>query len=243
MGENLLLRPSSAHSPVLRRASSALPPWVGASTALRPYAASWAFQAAAPSCPRRSRPTSVPLAGVLTQEVPFLTWKLCFDSTRAKVGKIIDRTSPPPMTNTHGQGRTSVGQLPPTPARSPLIFPFSSFACRTDIMKSFGPETMRPQTPRTHRTGGRRFLVRISSELKVLKVLKVLTFLHTVQASTVRRVRVVGEFAYGFCFFRAHCASEELGIEFVLERLRALRHVLVDPDCCFDPTATSTTRG
>ena len=30
---------------------------------------------------------------------------------------------------------------------------------------------MRPQTPRTHRTGGRRFLVRISSELKVLKVL------------------------------------------------------------------------
>ena len=31
---------------------------------------------------------------------------------------------------------------------------------------------MRPQTPRTHRTGGRRFLVRLSSELKVLKVLK-----------------------------------------------------------------------
>ena len=29
---------------------------------------------------------------------------------------------------------------------------------------------MRPQTPRTHRTGGRRFPVRISSELKVLKV-------------------------------------------------------------------------
>ena len=29
---------------------------------------------------------------------------------------------------------------------------------------------MRPQTPRTHRTGGRRFLVWISSELKVLKV-------------------------------------------------------------------------
>ena len=32
---------------------------------------------------------------------------------------------------------------------------------------------MRPQTPWTHRRGGRRFLVRISSELKVLKVLKV----------------------------------------------------------------------
>ena len=33
------------------------------------------------------------------------------------------------------------------------------------------PETMRPQTPWTHRRGGRRFLVRLSSELKVLKVL------------------------------------------------------------------------
>ena len=32
------------------------------------------------------------------------------------------------------------------------------------------PETMRPQTPWTHRRGGRRFLVRLSSELKVLKV-------------------------------------------------------------------------
>ena len=32
--------------------------------------------------------------------------------------------------------------------------------------------TMRPQTPWTHRRGGRRFLVRLSSELKVLKVLK-----------------------------------------------------------------------
>ena len=30
---------------------------------------------------------------------------------------------------------------------------------------------MRPQTPWTHKRGGRRFLVRISSELKVLKVL------------------------------------------------------------------------
>ena len=33
---------------------------------------------------------------------------------------------------------------------------------------------MRPQAPWTHRRGGRRFLVRLSSELKVLKVLKVL---------------------------------------------------------------------
>ena len=41
-------------------------------------------------------------------------------------------------------------------------------------LKVLKVQTIGPQTPRTHRTGGRCFSVGLSSELKVLKVLKVL---------------------------------------------------------------------